>query len=397
MSETIPLIREALETALADKVAEVRAEPEYSWGDGTFNHMTTDGGDPFVRVALGNCGLDTDLWEGIRGPSRVGLYPLGLPDIWAHYAANNIRNVRRDGSPNPLAMPETYEEAKQQFGRAAIVSAMLPLNPEVFAAYADHITAGKPGPLDAYCKARADTQQVIHRALGKLALSLLSPDRAVVLMTPDKAGVVADRTRAEYQRGKYHGPTVELFSQPSVAVLTGLLQWGVCRIPIRDEVDGNGTVRRLVGQYGTIVVFDREQPVHDPPAGVVKITPEWRQQVLTVSDYTDVDDATVARRYCTYNDLDDSGNSLCGECLKHCPSGAQANSTPSPTGEWSDRILSQKHRFHDGWLKFDGGNCCRDRGQKGQLYADYVCARCEVVCAALGARKPASALEAMLS
>ena len=35
----------------------------------------------------------------------------------------------------------------------------------------------------------------------------------------------------------------------------------------------------------------------------------------------------------------------------------------------------------------DFGNCCRERGQKGQLYMDYVCARCEAICAAAGVRK----------
>jgi hypothetical protein len=55
-----------------------------------------------------------------------------------------------------------------------------------------------------------------------------------------------------------------------------------------------------------------------------------------------------------------------------------------------ERLLGQKHRFDAGVLDFDFGNCSRDRGQKAELYEDYVCARCEAVCAARGVRKSAA-------
>ncbi len=387
MAHSIPLTRETLESALAQKVAEVRAEPEYSWGNGDFTHMTEADGQAVVRVAIANCSLETDVWAGLRSPAIVGRHPIGLPDIWAHFAANNIRSTRRDGSPNPLAMPETYDDARESFGRAVIISGMLPIDPRIFEAYAERILAGDRAPLDSYIKARGETGKIITRALNKLALALISEDRAVVPMTGDRANIVADRTRAEYQRGKYHGPANNLFPQNSVAVLTGLLQFGVSRIPFRDEAGDDGRVRRLMGQYGAIVVFDEQTPMHDPESGIVEITPEWQQHAGALADYTNVSEEIVRQRYCTYNVLDGEGNSVCVKCIEYCGSGALGNSVPSPRGEYGERVLRQKHRFFEGWLKFDFGNCCRDRGQKAQLYSDYVCARCVAICAAEGVRK----------
>ena len=82
------------------------------------------------------------------------------------------------------------------------------------------------------------------------------------------------------------------------------------------------------------------------------------------------------------------GESVCGKCLETCPSGALKNSSPSPIGIYDNMLMAQKHRFSDGGLDFDYANCTNDRQKKGQLYEDYVCARCEVICAAEGVRKP---------
>ena len=112
-----------------------------------------------------------------------------------------------------------------------------------------------------------------------------------------------------------------------------------------------------------------------------------------VCDYTDVAKEVVAGRYCTYNLTSADGASVCGKCIEACPAGALANSSPAPDGKYEERLLKQKHRFLDDTLDFDFGNCCRDRGQKAQLYEDYVCARCEAVCAARGVRKPKTEIE----
>jgi len=81
---------------------------------------------------------------------------------------------------------------------------------------------------------------------------------------------------------------------------------------------------------------------------------------------------------------------VCGQCIDACPSNALQNSTPLPDGTFIAKIESQQHRFWNGTVDFDFGNCARERGQKSQLFDDYVCARCEVMCAAHGIRKSAA-------
>ena len=41
------------------------------------------------------------------------MYPVTPEDIWRHYAALTSKTVRPDGSPNPLAMPEPFDDAKK--------------------------------------------------------------------------------------------------------------------------------------------------------------------------------------------------------------------------------------------------------------------------------------------
>ena len=211
MAEHVSITPSALQDALVSKVVEVRAEPDYAWSGGRFNHMTDAAGRPVVRVAVANCGLETDIWAGLRSPSNVGLHPLGLRDIWAFYAANDVRNTRRDGSPNPLAMPETFEEASEHFGRAVFISALLPVNPAVYAAYAERIVAGERDPLDSFVKAtrrdRGDPEPVPEQA-RPVAAGARARGRA----HDRRPGLGGGRPHpAEYQKGRYHGPANKLF------------------------------------------------------------------------------------------------------------------------------------------------------------------------------------------
>ncbi|MFQ6130410.1 MAG: hypothetical protein ACE5R4_00075 [Armatimonadota bacterium] len=391
----IPLTRSALQAVLTDKVVEVMREPDYSWGDGFRSFMSDDEGKPVVRLALANCTPDTDIWEGLRSPAQAGMYPIGLCDVWMHYAASNVQSTRYDGSPNPLAVPEPFEEAQERLKRAVIISAMLPLNPEVYAAYAEKVERGDLDPWDYYCHARIEVGALIDKAVAKLALALMAPRRAVVPMTARGAATVADRTRSEYLRGSYHGPCNNHYPQNSIAAMTGLLRFGVNRLPFRDEVWPDGSVRRLCGQYASIIVFDEDDVVQDGSGGVSVLDADRRAWLRRVNDFTDVAPEAVAQRFCTYNVLGSDGNSVCTKCIESCPSGALANSSPDPSGIMDELLTRQTHRFSEGALKFDYGTCNRDRGQKAQLYDEYVCARCEAVCAAKGVRRPASEVEAM--
>jgi len=372
---------------------EVAREPDYGWGDGFQSFMTEADGTPVVRLAVTNCRPDTDIWAGLRSPSLVGMYPIGLPDIWRHYAAANVKSTRYDGSPNPLAMPEPFEEALERYPRAVIISGMLVMNPQIYDSYAEKIAAGDLDPVDYYGRARGEVSGLINKALGKLALSLMSPDRAVIPMTGKNVGTIIDRCRSEYYKGRYHGPCNNCYPQNSVAVLTGLLRFGVSRLPFRDEVGPDGEVRRLFGQYASIVLFDGEEPVTDGAEGISLLDKDRLSRLRRVNNYTDVAPEVVAQRYCTYNLTRADGTSVCGKCIEVCPAGALANSSPGPDGTYDERLLRQKHRFFEGVLDFDAGNCIRDRGQKSQLHEDYVCARCAAVCAALGMRRSAADIE----
>ena len=382
--------RERLQELLTEKVMEVAALPDHYSGDGFRSFMTEDDGRPVVRLAATHCPVQMDIWQGLRSPAQVGTYPIGLEDIWRHYACANIRSTRSDGSPNPLAMPEPFEDARKRFGRAVILSALLAMNPEIYEAHAEKVLRGDADPSDAYCRARGEVGGIIHKAVGRLALALMAPNRAVVPMTDQNIPKVIKGTRGEYHSGRYHGPCNNLYPQPSIAVMTGLLRFGVNRLPFRDEVAPEGTVRRLLGQYASIVLFDDQPPDDDGEGGVSLLDADRLAWMRRVNDYTDVAEEVVAERYCTYNLTGPNGGGACGKCVEACPSGALPNSSPAPDGTFPERLTRQAHRFWDGCLDFDFGNCCRDRGQKAQLYPEYVCARCEAVCAARGVCRPAA-------
>ena len=311
-------------------------------------------------------------------------------DIWMHYAAANVQSTRPDGSPNPLAMPETYEEARKRLGRIVIISAMLAVNPVVYSAYAHKIEAGDEDPFDYYSRTTGEVGKIIDRAIGKCGLSLMGDSRAVVPMTGKNTGTIIERTRNAYNTGRYHGPCNNHWPQNSVAVLTGLLRFGINRLPFRDEVWDKDNVR-LFGRYASIVIFDDQAPAAED--GVQLLDKARLDLLKKVNDYSVTDEDTASQRYCTYNMSKKDGSSICGKCIDACPSNALANSSPSPQGEFSEKVSQQKHRFYEGTVDFDFGNCCRDRDQKAQVYDEYVCARCEAICAVSGIRKKAEAIK----
>ncbi len=381
-----------LHDLLQTKVIEVINEPAYNWNSPFESFMTDDQGNPLVRIGIINFDLETDIWAGLRSPALVGMSPVTPADIWRHYACLTSRSVRPDGSPNPLAMPEPFEDAKKRFRRGVIVSGMLAVNPEIYLRYRDKIARGDQDPFDYYYRATDDISKIIDKAVGKTGMALINPDRAVVAMTDRNTKMVIDRTKSEYYSGRYHGPCNNHWPNNSLAVMTGLLRFGVNRIAFRDEVMPDGKRQRLFGRYRSIVIFDQDSLVRDNSGGVTLMDPTRLMELKWISDYTNVSDEVKTQRYCTYNMTTADGESLCGKCLPACPSGALLNSSPTPAGVYRDSALDQKHRFWEGTLDFDYANCINDRTQKGQLYDDYVCARCEVICATSGNRKTAEEL-----
>lgn len=382
-----------LEKLLLKKTEEVISEPEHNWTSDFRGFMTSKEGRPVVRVAVVNSSMDMDIWRGLCTPVNVGLHPLTPADIWMHYAAMHVKNTRPDGMPDPLAMPESFQDASRRFQRVIIICGMLAVNPHVFRDYARKIEYGDADSPDYYRRTTNDVSKIIDRALSKVALQIMSPNRAVIPMTQKNVDAIIRRTRAEYTTGRYHGPCNDHWPKSSIAVMTGLMRFGVNRIPFRDEVTKEGKRHRLFGRYGSIIIFDKEKPVQDKEKGIKLFDHEHLDWLIKVNDYTIVDPEIVSQRYCTYNTLKPDGMSVCGKCIEVCPSKALPNSSPLPDGNYSDVILRQKHRFWKETLSFDYANCSRDRKQKAEIFEDYVCARCETICASCGVQKSSKEIE----
>lgn len=383
---------EQLLSLLKQKVSEVIQEPEYKWNNDFTSFRADESGAPMVRLSMVNFSPDLDIWQRIRNPALVGRFPLTPSDIWEHYAAANFKKTGPDGRPSMLALPESFDAAKKRIKRLVILSAMVVINPQIYHSYEKKIEAGDADPFDNYKRAANEVDRIIDNGVKKLALSLMAPGRAVVPMTSKNTQKIVDRTRGEYRKGQYHGPCNNHWPQNSIAVMTGLLKFGVNRLPFRDEVTRDGERERLFGRYRSIVIFDEKEAVSN---GMLVLDEERLTRLHQVNDYTNCEPEIVDQRYCTYNLLKKDNTSSCGFCLTQCPSNSLANSAPGPDGAYSEKVINQKHRFWEEDIAFDFENCVSDRTRRAELFDDYVCARCEVICATRGLKKPASDLKRM--
>ena len=386
----IPISHATINATILHKVREVAAEPEYAWQGNTSRFMTGSDGQPVVRVAVVNFSPSLDIWQGLRNPAQVGRFPLTAADIWEHHAAASFSDVLPDGSPTILAMPETFEQALERIRRVVLISAMLVVNPEIYETYAQKIEKGDNDSFDYYARVSEEVSQIIDKAVGKTAMSLMASSRAVVPMTGLNATKIAANTRGKYHSDTFHGPCNDHWPQNSIAVMTGLLRFGVHRLPFRDETDTEGRCSRLFGKYRSIVIFDEQEPIVDGARGVGVLDAERLARLRRLNDYSVCDPEITAQRYCTYNTTASTGKSVCGKCIQACPSNALANSSPNPTGSFDRAVLDQSHRFYGDLLAFDFNTCMADRYKKAEVYPDYVCARCEAICAARGVRKTAA-------
>ena len=389
MTETM-ITHTSIEAALAHKVAETRAKPEYLWADGRSNQKTSETGSPVVKVGVGNCALDYDLWQKLRNPALVGQYPIGLREVWEFHAANNVKKIKPDGTRNHLSMPMPFEDAKHEFGRAILISVMLPLADDVLEAYAQIIEERNPAPADTYCKVWGETNKMLDEAVAKVAMGLASRDRAVVPMTSKMVDTITEQVIPPIHRDNYHGPCKGgNFAHKSVAVMTGLAQFGISRITFRDEA-ADGGVERFIGPLRTMVVFDQADPVMDGSGGIVALGNGRMDELMAIADFTNTDPAINAKRHCTYIPDRAAGEEGCGLCLQYCPSGAVGTSAPESDGAYSESIKREVSRFSDGRLQFNFGRCTDERSQKAKLYPDFMCGRCLVICAARGRKRARS-------
>jgi hypothetical protein len=369
---------------LQSKLLELQQEPDFQWGATRINYATDEDGSPAVRVALANVSLDYDLWAGLRNPALVGLHPAGLREVWEFHACRTTTRVDEAGRQTIFQIPRSFEVAQRGFGRAVIISAMLPFSPEVIEQYVEVIRE-RGNPPAIVRRMYLDVEQLLDRATARAAMYLVNDERAVVAMDAPTIERLSKEAIPPTRQGDAHGPSKGgNFPLKSVGVLTGLGQFGIGRFVIRDEML-DGRARRLIGSLRSIIVFDRDAPVTDGRDGIVFPTQAWRDFLFQLYDFTNTDAEVNRFRYCAYVPKDGTS---CRRCLAVCEWGALEDSVPTPQGNYTDRVQEQQHRFWNGKLQFDYARCCRERQQMQSLFPEWDCQRCLTVCANEGLLRP---------
>jgi ferredoxin len=372
-----------LSDVIQKKILELHEEPEFQWDPTRTTYSTDDQGNPRIKIAVGNVPLDYDLWKGLRNPAVIGLHPVSLEQIWAYYA--NIRKERVDesGRQTVFQIPRSFEFAKENYKRATIVSVMLPFSEKLVQQYIQAIKENPKTSSHRFARMYNDVNMMINKAIVRTAIELVDGDNAVVAMDDKTVEAISKKAVPLIQQGVSHGPAKGgNYPQKSMAVLLGLGQFGVSRIVFRDEVE-DGAIRRYMGPIRSIIIFDKAEPKMNGEDGVIYPSEEWRQFLFKLYDFTNPE--LNEYRFCSYVPLSDSG---CGKCITICPSGAMSNSSPLPTGDYSQEVKEQEHRFYEDKIQFDYGSCCDDRGQLANLYPEWSCARCVTICGSEGLRRP---------
>jgi len=370
-----------------EKLKEFRLRAGYEPAGQNPYYKTDAHGRAAVKVAVANCDLDFDLWQGMRNPATIGRFPLDLRQLWEFFAINDIERVRPDGSVNHLSTWRSYEEAKESFGRVLLVSAMLPISDDVFRSYRRTIIERGAGTNEDCAEAETRVAAILDEAMMRLAADLYNEKRAPMALGSEQLRFMSSEIVPRIHQGNAHGPCKEVhFPHKSLAVLSGLAQFGVNRLTIRDELV-DGEVERFIGPLSSMVVFDTCEPVANGSGGILLLTDEWYDHVAALSDFTRVDLETNQQRFCTYIANGESGERSCGLCVKYCPSGALTNSSPEPNGEYAEAVAEQAWRFCQDDLQFDYATCREERAQKRSLYPGFYCGRCMAICGLLGLKR----------
>jgi hypothetical protein len=372
---------------MQEHIQELSWEPEFQRGSEQQKYEVDHQGKPAIKTAIGNVTLDYDLWKGLRNPATIGRYPVGLRELWEFYAHHRKKRVDEYGRQTIFQVPQEFSYAKQQYQRAVIISVMLPFSTSMVTQYINHVNQ-QQGSSHIYTRMYEDVNKMMDRGIGNLAIDLANEDRAVLAMDNATVEEISTEAVPQTHQGASHGPSKDgNYPQKSIAFLMGLGQFGVSRIIFRDEIV-NGNVKRFSGPIRSIVIFDKDEVMTDNQGDIIYPTQSWREFLGQLANFRVIDVALNKFRFCAYIPLNDNG---CGKCLSCCPSQAQVNSAPLPTGDFSDRINAQSHRFWDGQLQFDFGRCCEDRGQMRNLLPEWSCSRCVSICQAEGVRRRYSA------
>jgi len=328
--------------------------------------------------------MEYDLWEGLRNPAGVGLHPAGIREIWEFYAWRTA-SIRRDesGRETMFTVPLSYEEAALRFRRVLIVSVMLPFAEELLQEHNRFIREHARGASWQFSHLYEEVNDTLDRAILRTGMDLSSEQTVVVAMDRRAMDDISTQAIPLTRQGAVHGPEKEVqYPQKSVAVLTGLGQFGVSRFVFRDEMEGSG-VRRLLGPIRSLVIFDETPLVEDGDGGILYPHRRWRKFLFSLADFTKTAEEINRCRFCSYIPLLDKG---CGMCISACPPGALIRSTPCPKGEYREDLHEPK-RFWRGQLQFDYELCRGDRKRMATLFPEWRCGRCITRCASGGRRR----------
>jgi hypothetical protein len=370
---------------LIGSITGLQAEPEFQRTGGP-EYAVDPSGVPQIKVAIGNVPLEYDLWEGLRNPAVVGIYPVGLPDLWEFYANRRKPKVDEAGRQTIFQVPRSYEFAQKNYRRAVIISVMLPFSPLIVHDYVSQVLDKRNGSSSLFAATYERINRMLDKAITRAAINLVNGDseRVVIAMNNDNVKAVSTEVIPQSRQGISHGPSKGgNYPQKSIAVLMGLGQFGVSRMVIRDDLVNN-KVERFGGPVRSIVIFDKQPLVRNGKDGIIYPSPAWRQFLLQLSDFSSTDADIDRYRFCNHIS---AGGQNCSRCADCCPSGAQKNSSPESNGSYSEQLSRQSHRFWGGKLQFDFAKCTDERGQMAALFAEWSCGRCLAVCLDQGIRR----------
>ena len=208
-----------------EKVLELQEEPEFQRSTEKTKFATDKNSSPTVKLAVGNVPLDYDLWEGLRNPAVVGMYPAGLREIWEFYANRRRGQVDETGRQTIFQVPRSFEFALNNYQRAVIISVMLPFSKTIVRDYVDQVIKEKKTSSYRFTSMYEDINRMADKALTRTAIELVTKDsdRIVVAFNNDTVKAISTEAIPQTRQGGSHGPSKGgNYPQKSIAALVGL-------------------------------------------------------------------------------------------------------------------------------------------------------------------------------